>query len=446
MDDTDERDSTLAGRGAAFFRSRDFGGAPEYYREGDDVTFWEGDDFNDKYLSLKVTGKVKVYCYQHSYGNGIFRTFRRGDYADLSPMNGLSKFWIGPDRDEPPKPGPAPFPDPEPAPEPSKPHDWAFAFRVVDAVRNDDAEAERYEGRFAVAGLGTVSVQSEQPDVPDGSQRYVQLNGRGNIDQINCEVQLFHFTTNLLVAKAQVVFKYHATSGEVSIVKNVPEGLLTDVKVTQRDNTRFDVTLSLKEGVEPPQDLMRIERAVWDGTPRSFLIEGTGTEGAQVVATGGRGAAEKELTTVSGGRWRFEGGLPAEGYLRPDQYPDGSRRHRFSVAQRNSGVARARADILYRAPDIESPAALSDIGSVLPLFSGTAVGATRNNPWVLLTTEAGDEIGRSKVNEDGSWSMQPDYTAPPGDLLLKVQCMFPDTPVERGYKAEVKPFLLFVRT
>lgn len=143
IEDDDDDDSRLAGS-VLFYRQRDFGGQGESYKLGDDITFWEGDDFNDKYQSVKITGKIKVYCYQHSHGNGVYRVFPPGQYNDLSAMGGLSKFWVGEYRDPnppKPKPGPQPVPEPEPAPEPGTEHDWALAFRLVDDLRNDNKEA-----------------------------------------------------------------------------------------------------------------------------------------------------------------------------------------------------------------------------------------------------------------------------------------------------------------
>jgi len=445
IEDDDDDDSRLAGS-VLFYRQRDFGGQGESYKLGDDITFWEGDDFNDKYQSVKITGKIKVYCYQHSHGNGVYRVFPPGQYNDLSAMGGLSKFWVGEYRDPnppKPKPGPQPVPEPEPVPEPGTEHDWALAFRLVDDLRNDNNESERYEGRFAVAGLGTKTAESEPVAVPDPQQRYVQLNGRGDIDQINCAVQAFHWATNVLVATAQVVFKYDARSGAVSIVKNVPQGLQADISVVQRDNTRFDVTLSLKPGVEPPEDLLRIERAVWNGTPQRFAVEGSGTVGAGVVAQK-KGAKEKAIAVVApGGRWAYEGSLPQEGLVQ-GPHPDGGRRLRFFVEQRNSGVARARSDVLYMAPVIESPLELSQVGHPLPAFSGTAEFNRQFKPWVMLSTQDGEEIGRAKVNEDGSWSMQPQADLPSGLQTLHVQCIFPEIPAVARLTPEVRPFWLDV--
>lgn len=441
IEDDDDDDSRLAGS-VLFYRKWNFGGEAEHYKLGDNITFWEGDNFNDKYLSLEVTGKLKVHCYQHSNGKGIYRIFPPGRYSNLTAMGGLSKFWVGEYRDPTPpapKPEPQPVPPPEPPPEPGGEHDWALAFRLVDDLQNDNSESERYEGRFAVAGLGTKTAGSAPVAVPDPQQRYVQLDGRGDINQINCEVQAFHWATNVLVATAQVVFKYDALSGAVSIVKNVPQGLQADINIVQRDNTRFDVTLSLKPGVDPPKDLMRIERAVWNGTPQRFVVEGSGTVGAEVVAHK-KGAKEKTIAVVApDGRWAYEGSLPQEG-LGQGPHPEGGRRLQFFVEQRKSGVARARSDILYMAPVIESPSELSPVGHPLPAFSGTAEFNRQFKPWVMLSTEDGEEIGRAKVNEDGSWSMQPEADLPSGLRALHVQCIFPDIPAAARLRPEIRPF------
>lgn len=62
--------NNLAGE-AVFYRQLNFGGTAEKYNIGADVTFWDGDNYNDKYLSLQVSGNTKVHCYQHSQGTGI---------------------------------------------------------------------------------------------------------------------------------------------------------------------------------------------------------------------------------------------------------------------------------------------------------------------------------------------------------------------------------------
>lgn len=298
MEQDKKDDGERAGKEIAFYRERGFKGAAEQYSKGDDITFWEGDGNNDRYNSLKVTGKVKVHCYQHSHKAGIHLIFRRGQYEDLDVMRGLSKFWISDDRDPAPPAGPSPPPAPEPEPEPNKPHDWGLAFRVVDDIRNGWNEEDRYRGEFAIGGLGKVLVSSQPTSVPDADQRYVSLSGRGDIDQINCAIHVFHENTNILVASAQIVFKYRVTTGEVSIVKNVPAGLKAEIKIEQRDNTRFDVTLSLKEGVEPPQDLLRTERAAWNGTSAVFEVDGTGTVGARIVAARAGAPVEKQIVVV----------------------------------------------------------------------------------------------------------------------------------------------------
>lgn len=62
----------------------------------------------------------------------------------------------------------------------------------------------------------------------------------------------------------------------------------------------------------------------------------------------------------------------------------------------------------------------------------------------MLSTQDGEEIGRAKVNEDGSWSMQPQADLPSGLQTLHVQCIFPDIPAVARLTPEIRPFWLDV--
>ncbi|ENI4128951.1 hypothetical protein ABXY91_002354 [Vibrio fluvialis] len=404
---------------AAFYRATNFGGTPETYNVGADVTFWDGDGYNDKYLSLKVTGDVKVHCYQHSYGTGIYKVYTQGDHPNLSEMGGLSKFWIGPG-------------------------DWAVAFRTVDSVNNSENQSNRFKSHIAVAGLGTVESYSEYPDVPIGEQVFKQLAGKEHISEINCAINIFHMKTNILVSSGQVIFRYNEQSGVVDIKSSSFNDVQVNVSIKAIDNTRFEILIEYKDGSTLPIDgYMGIDRAVWNGGP-VLIAEGWGTPGGTIWAvTNGQG---EQIATSSGQYWSYEGTRPRYGIKPEEPYSDGRRRFSFTAEQRDAAPTTDVRDLLWAAPDIESPYYGETVPSEkLPNFTGTAFYHATFRPSVVLTDGLGNELGRTEVASDGTWTLVPQSTLAPGTYDLTVEVVFSDeVPITNQFKSEVKEHLIYV--
>ena len=397
---------------AAFYRAVNFDGQPETYDSGADVTFWEGDNYNDKYKSLKVHGDVKVHCYQHSYGTGIYKVYTKGDYPDLSAMGGLSKFWIG--------------------------HgDWAISFRTVDAVDNSENHYDRFRSHIAVAGLGTVISESEPADVPVGEQTYRQLEGKEHISEINCAINIFHRKTNILVANGQVIFRYNEKSGVVDIKSSSLTNVQVKASIKPVDNTRFEVLLEYKEGSTLPIDgFMGIDRAVWNGGS-TFIAEGWGTPGGTIWAvTNGQG---EQIATSSGKYWHYDGARPRFGIKNELPYPDGRRRVSFTAEQRDAAPTTDSRDLLWAAPVIESPYDGETVSPELPDFTGTAFYHQTLKPTVVLTDGLGNELGLAEVAPDGTWTLVPQRMLRPDIYDLTVEVAFSkDIDVKNQFKTEIK--------
>ena len=397
---------------AAFYRAVNFDGQPETYDSGADVTFWEGDNYNDKYKSLKVHGDVKVHCYQHSYGTGIYKVYTKGDYPDLSAMGGLSKFWIG--------------------------HgDWAISFRTVDAVDNSENHYDRFRSHIAVAGLGTVISESEPADVPVGEQTYRQLEGKEHISEINCAINIFHRKTNILVANGQVIFRYNEKSGVVDIKSSSLTNVQVKASIKPVDNTRFEVLLEYKEGSTLPIDgFMGIDRAVWNGGS-TFIAEGWGTPGGTIWAvTNGQG---EQIATSSGKYWHYDGARPRFGIKNELPYPDGRRRVSFTAEQRDAAPTTDSRDLLWAAPVIESPYDGETVSPELPDFTGTAFYHQTLKPTVVLTDGLGNELGQAEVAPDGTWTLVPQRMLRPDIYDLTVEVAFSkDIDVKNQFKTEIK--------
>ncbi|EML5380997.1 hypothetical protein RVW18_004219 [Enterobacter bugandensis] len=403
---------------AAFYREVNFGGLPETYDVGADVTFWDGDNYNDKYKSLKVNGDVKVHCYQHSHGTGIYKVYTKGDHPDLSAMGGLSKFWIGPG-------------------------DWAIAFRTADAVDNSDNHYDRFRSHIAVAGLGTVISESEPADVPIEEQTYKQLAGKDHISEINCAINIFHRKTNILVANGQVIFRYNEQSGVVDIKSSSLTGVQVKASIKSIDNTRFEVLLEFKEGSTLPIDgFMGIDRAVWNGDS-AFIAEGWGTPGGTIWAvTNGQG---EQIAASSGKYWNYNDARPRYGIKNELPYPDGRRRVSFTAEQRNAAPTTDSRDLLWAAPVIESPYYGESVSETLPNFTGMAFYNQTLKPTVVLTDGLGNELGRSEVASDGTWTLVPQRTLSPGTYDLTVEVAFSESvPIRNQFKTEIKTHLIYV--
>lgn len=403
---------------AAFYRQTNFGGQPETYNVGDNVTFWEGDNYNDKYMSLKVTGAFKVHCYQHSSGTGIYKVYTQGDHPDLSAMGGLSKFWIGAG-------------------------DWAIAFRTVDRVDNSDDQYDRFRSHIAIAGLGTVVSESEPESVPVVDQKYKQLAGKDHISEINCAINVFHRKTNILVANGQVVFRYNAQSGVVDIKSSNLTEVQVKVSIKPIDNTRFEVLLDYKNGSTLPiKGFMGIDRAVWNGGS-VFIADGWGTPGGTIWAiTNGQG---EKIATSNGENWNYEGTRPRYGIKNEEPYPDGRRRVSFTAEQRNAALTIDYKDVFWAAPVIESPYYGESVSGKLPNFTGTAFYHATLKPIVVLTDGRGNLLGRSEVAPDGTWTIVPLLTLDRGTYDLTVEVVFSDeVPVSNQFKTEVKLHLIYV--
>lgn len=403
---------------AAFYRAVNFAGQPENYYVGDDVTFWEGDNYNDKYLSLKVNGDFKVHCYQHSYGTGIYKVYTRGEYPDISAIGGLSKFWIGPG-------------------------DWALAFRTVDVVNNTDNQADRFKSHIAVAGLGTVISGSEPADVPVEEQTFIQLAGKENMSEINCAINIFHRKTNILVANGQVIFRYNQQNGVVDIKSSNLTDLQVKATIKMVDNTRSEIRLEFKEGSTlPVEGYMGIDRAVWNGSSQ-LIAEGWGTPGGSIWAvTNGQG---EKIATSKGKYWYYQGARPKYGIKNEEPYPDGRRRVSFTAEQRDAAPTMDSRDLLWAAPEIESPYEGESVSGELPNFTGTAFYHPTLKPTVVLTDGLGHELGRSDVGADGTWTLVPQRTLVQGTYDLTVEVVFSaDVNIKNQFKTEVKTHLIYV--
>ncbi|MCM0147001.1 beta/gamma crystallin domain-containing protein [Photobacterium galatheae] len=194
----------------AFYREKNFGGTPEYYSLGDDVTFHNGDNFNDKYLSLKVINPVKVNCYQHSDGSGIFHSYTLGDYASIEEMGGLSKFQII-----------------------EIDTHFAISMRLIDET---GGEPRQFMMTFNAHNIGDAQIWS-------GDQEYSLLPVTENDDLVTCAIYIRDMTTGEYIANGSMYFQYNTNNGIVEIV-TPPETFPPNLTVKRIDNTKFDFTLT----------------------------------------------------------------------------------------------------------------------------------------------------------------------------------------------------------
>lgn len=334
-------------------------------------------------------------------------------------MSGLSKFWVGLG-------------------------DWAIAFRTEDNVDNTEFKADRFRNHIAVAGLGTVISESEAPNIPIEEQIFKQLAGKEHISEINCAINVFHKKTNTLVSSGQVIFHYNGQNGIVSVIRQSFADINVQASIKSVDNTRFEIFLEKKEGIEPPDDgYMGLDRAVWNGN--SILVaEGWGTPGGTIWAV--TNTQSEKIATSNGNYWRYDSTRPHYG-IKPEQpYIDGKRRFTFHVEQRDAAPTWDSRDLLYAAPIIESPYDGETVPSILPEFIGTAYYHPSLKPTVLLTDGKGNELGRTLVEQDGQWRLQPTHNLPSGIYELTVELVFSeDEPITNQFKAEVKTHLIYVQ-
>lgn len=196
-------------RDVAFYREKNFGGSPEYYQLGDDITFHFGDAFNDKYLSLKVVNAVKINCYQHSDGSGIFKSYTQGDYASIEEINGLSKFQVV-DIDT----------------------HFAVSMRLIDAT---DGEPRQFLMTFNAHNIGNTEFWS-------GDMVYKSLPVTENNDLVTCAIYIRDMSSGEYVVNGSMYFKYNANNGIIEII-TPEETFPPNLKVIQIDNTKFNFTL-----------------------------------------------------------------------------------------------------------------------------------------------------------------------------------------------------------
>ncbi|MBB3231330.1 beta/gamma crystallin domain-containing protein [Halomonas stenophila] len=205
-------------KAVAFYRKHDFGGEPEYYNIGDDVTFWQGDDFNDKYLSLIVIKPAKVHCYQHSTGKGVHKVYAKGDYPSLDELEGLSKFLVIPDNAY-----------------------WAIALRLIDETKSP---VGRYQLTFVAHGLGKTAIESSHKD---DSAKYAQLESTTSDNEITCALYVRDMQTGAYVITGSIHLHFDSTHGVISVDDiNVAEESTFHLEPHLVDNTKFDLIMSEK--------------------------------------------------------------------------------------------------------------------------------------------------------------------------------------------------------
>ncbi|QUJ68985.1 hypothetical protein KDD30_07965 [Photobacterium sp. GJ3] len=193
----------------AFYREKNFGGSPEYYGLGDDVTFHYGDNFNDKYRSLKVINPVKINCYQHSDGSGIFKTYTQGDYADLAEIDGLSKFQIL-----------------------EIDTYFSISMRLID---QSGGEPRQFLMTFNAHNIG-------QAEFWSGNNDYTALPVTDNSDLVTCAIYIRDMSSGEYISNGSMYFQYNPQHGMIEIVTN-SETFPSNLKVQRIDNTKFDFTL-----------------------------------------------------------------------------------------------------------------------------------------------------------------------------------------------------------
>lgn len=202
----------------AFYRQHKFWGEPEYYNIGDDITFWQGDDFNDKYLSLKVIKPAKVHCYQHSTGKGIHKVYTKGDYPSLDELEGLSKFSVIPDNTY-----------------------WAIALRLIDETKSP---AGRYQLTFVAHGVGSTAIESTHKD---DNAKYTQLESTASENEITCAIYVRDMQTGVYVIIGSIHLHYDSAHGVISVDDiNILEESNFHLALTLVDNTKFDFIMSEK--------------------------------------------------------------------------------------------------------------------------------------------------------------------------------------------------------
>ncbi|WP_192016750.1 beta/gamma crystallin domain-containing protein [Photobacterium arenosum] len=193
----------------AFYREKNFGGSPDYYQLGDDITFHFGDDYNDKYLSLKVINPVKVHCYQHTDGSGIFKSYTHGDYASIEEMHGLSKFQIV-----------------------NIDTHFAVSMRLIDET---GGEPRQFLMTFNAHNIGDAEFWS-------GEETYTSLPVTESSELITCAIYIRNIATGEYIANGSMYFHYNTTHGIIDVV-TPGETFPPNLKITRVDSTKFDFTL-----------------------------------------------------------------------------------------------------------------------------------------------------------------------------------------------------------
>jgi hypothetical protein len=194
----------------AFYREKNLEGTPEYYNIGDDITFHQGDAYNDDYNSLDViSANAKVNCYQNTDGSGVFHVYMPGTYDNLDLMKGLSKFQV-------------------------LPLDATFSISVKLQDNTGGAPGD-YTMTFSAAGIATVDVLSDADD-------YTSLPSTASTDEITCAIYVRSNIDYHYAATGSVYLQYNATTGVITVTQT--EDFPTNMSVTQDDATKFTFYLN----------------------------------------------------------------------------------------------------------------------------------------------------------------------------------------------------------
>ncbi|CAJ1923090.1 beta/gamma crystallin domain-containing protein [Aeromonas jandaei] len=195
---------------ASFYRQLNFGGSPERYLAGSDVTFSYGDNFNDKYLSLIVDDGLKVRCHQHSDGSGIYKEYKTGSYKNMGgEIGGLSKFQV-------------------------LTNQTSFMMAVQLQTKVPGYKPGEMSMDFNAADIGSVTALNEYG--------YVSLPSSATTNYTVCAVYVRDLMSGIYLATGSVYFRWDELAG-IIVINDNDSNLPYNLTYMQDSATSFTFTL-----------------------------------------------------------------------------------------------------------------------------------------------------------------------------------------------------------
>lgn len=199
---------------ASFYLEHDFGGTSHDWGAPSDVTFYSGDEYNDKFLSLIVGPNLKVQCHQHSDGSGRYIEYKEGRYPNMGDdIGGLSQFQVLQDS-------------------------TTFGIGIALKSNIENSQPGDYSLDLKAYEIGEVLVLSDE-------ERKV-LPSTSVENEITCSLYIRDTHSYVYVATGSVYFKWDPESGIVDLVE-ADSAIPSNVSYVRDSATSFTFTLEYLE-------------------------------------------------------------------------------------------------------------------------------------------------------------------------------------------------------